>query len=142
MSDTGTDPTATFELIIALVAANWSALQVSLKCSEKVDSTRNILWGIDSNKKLKRKQVDHLLKYDVKWMFHSIVWILASVGIILLGAALYISIASNFSDIIRILYWVSGSIFIISSILVVFIGRDQAEEIEEFAREFAEIDKK
>jgi len=45
-----------FGLIIALIVINWSALTIAIKCREKIDYSRNILWGLNNNKKPKKKE--------------------------------------------------------------------------------------
>lgn len=81
----------TVGLIGALVVANWSAMGIALRCRDKIDESRNILWGISGAPPESREMVELILFSDIRLIGFSLVALFASVGSILFVVGLVTS---------------------------------------------------
>ncbi|MEJ2120450.1 MAG: hypothetical protein P8Z76_07005 [Alphaproteobacteria bacterium] len=122
-------------LIAALVVANWSALAKALKCRDKMDAARNLLWGLSSDHPPESTaMVRFILKFDILGFLIALVWIFLGVGAILVLAAYYMFRKDLPWEVVA-LYASTGSLMILSGIGTGIVGWRGYKETEAYALE-------
>lgn len=122
-------------LVIALVAANWSALAIVLKCRDKIDGSRNLLWGISGgNPPEKAEVIQFIMKSDIVGFLIALVWILCAVGTILIVASYYM-LGTKVPWIITGLYVITGFLMLASGIGTGIAGWIDCRKIQKYAME-------
>ena len=123
-------------LILGLIAANWSALSIALKCREKIDSCRDILLGITGEKPHNEDVKEYLYQADVLGFAWALLITLAGVGSLILSVGIYILSDHDFCVI--------GWLFLINGVLMLggalFVGWRMTIDLPELKR-LAGLDK-
>lgn len=123
-----------FGLIIALIVINWSALTIAIKCREKIDYSRNILWGLNNNKKPKKKNIiNFMLEHDIKGFLFGLIAVYFVVGGTLITVGLYIFI-EKLNIVIAFLYIIDGLVMMVSSIWMIFKSKSDIKKIKSYAK--------
>lgn len=126
-------------LVIALVAANWSAMGVAAKCRDKIDSARNLLWGVSGIESPRSKaQIDFIIEADIIGFAAALVSVFTVVGILLTAFA-YVLQNLGTHDVICWLYGVSGILMILGAVIVGWYGRRDLRKIRQIAYDQFEL---
>lgn len=96
-------------LILGLIAANWSAFNVALKCREKIDSCRDTLLGVTGNRPEDRDARKYLFDNDVIGFALALVATFMGVGTLILAVGIYIWKNQNLC-VIEELFALNGSL--------------------------------
>lgn len=123
-----------FGFVVALIAANWSALEIALKCRDKIDASRNLIWGISSGTAPNSTEmIDFIFKSDIIGFLFALVWILCGVGVILIFVWYYLK--DRVPLIIATLYLVTGSLMVASGIGTGIVGWNDSKNVKRIAIE-------
>lgn len=126
-------------LVIALVAANWSALGVAAKCRDKIDSARNLLWGVSGTGPPRSKaQIDFIIEADIVGFAVALISVFTVVGILLIAFA-YVLQNLGVHGVLYWLYGVSGVLMILGAVVVGWYGRRDLPKIKQIAYDQFEL---
>lgn len=115
--------------VISLIIANWSALGIALKCRDKMDSARNLLWGLEGNPAPDNKEMAlFIMRNDIIMMLVALVWIFVAVGVILLIAASYMQ-SQQIEQMLIYLYRATGGLLVLAAIGTAIFGYVDAWKI-------------
>lgn len=121
-------------LIITLVLANWAAIGAALKCRDKIDGARNLIWGIaTSNPPQSKDMMRFIYREDILLISGALVLVLLGVGSLLIMAYDYMSSQEKIPFIIAQLYGLTGLGMVVGSFITLLFAMINVPKIKRIA---------